>query len=149
MFYPGNNFIPGNAGTAFSVKTAWDASARARVGFLATPMVLVYATGGAAWLHVESTSSCSALGCGAPAVITNATSKTGWTVGGGLEAMLWSNWVARAEYRYADFGTITSTNTRTGVNGPEIVAYGVAVRTHTALFGLAYKFDWGPVVAKY
>jgi opacity protein-like surface antigen len=86
--------------------------------------------GGAAWLYVESSS-----GCGAPAVITNATSKTGWTVGGGLEAMLWSNWVARAEYRYADFGTITSTNTRTGVNGPEIVTYGVAVRTHTALFG--------------
>jgi outer membrane immunogenic protein len=40
---------------SFAVKTTWDASARACLGYLVTPDLLVYATGGAAWLHLEVT----------------------------------------------------------------------------------------------
>jgi outer membrane immunogenic protein len=151
--YPVSGFIGGLATETFSVKTTWDASARGRVGFLTSPSVLVYATGGAAWLHVESTGSCNTLpACPgfAPVTITNSHTKTGWTVGGGLEAMLWRNWIARGEYRYADFGTISNTDVRT--LGPNVftVNYDLRTKTHTATFGLAYKFDWGsPVVAKY
>jgi outer membrane immunogenic protein len=154
VIYP--NQFSGIAADSFSVKTTWDASVRGRIGFLATPSVLAYATGGGAWLHVESTStcnsaspSCSIVGA-APAVITDSKTKTGWTVGGGLEAVLWSNWIARAEYRYADFGTITNTDVRTTAAGPRVITYDLTVKTHTALFGLAYKFDWSsPVAAKY
>jgi outer membrane immunogenic protein len=146
MRYPATSTVSGLAADSFSVKTSWDASARGRVGFLPDPSVLLYATGGAAWLHVESTSNCSTgFACGAgglsPAVITDARTKTGWTVGGGLEAMLWANWIARAEYRYADFGTISHTDTRIDAGVAEVVSYDVRVRTHTATFGLAYKFD--------
>jgi outer membrane immunogenic protein len=64
--------------------------------------------------------------------------------------MLWGNWIARGEYRYADFGTISNTDTRSAGGPPFIVSYDVRVRTHTATLGVAYKFDWGnPVVAKY
>jgi outer membrane immunogenic protein len=167
MLYPlqipanlGSFLFTGNANDSFAVRTTWDASVRARVGFLATPSVLVYATGGAAWLHVESTSTCNTVaaqaafcfaGAFSPVVITESQTKLGWTVGGGIEAMFWRNWLARAEYRYADFGTISNTDTRTAPGGfAEVVAYDLRVRTHTALFGLAYKFDWAaPVVAKY
>jgi outer membrane immunogenic protein len=151
--YPVSSFMGGLATETFSVKTTWDASARGRVGFLTNPSVLVYATGGAAWLHAESTASCNTLpACPgfAPVTITNSHTKTGWTVGGGLEAMLWGNWIARGEYRYADFGTISNTDVRT--LGPNVftVNYDLRIKTHTATFGLAYKFDWGsPVVAKY
>jgi hypothetical protein len=31
--------------------------------------------------------------------------KPGWTVGGGIEAMLWGNWLGRVEYRFADYGS--------------------------------------------
>jgi outer membrane immunogenic protein len=146
MRYPSSSFITGLAGDAFSVKSTWDASVRGRVGFLPDPSVLVYATGGLAWLHVESTSHCNPLGRCAPGVlgpgvITDARTKTGWTIGGGLEAMLWPNWIARAEYRYADFGTISHADTRTIPTGlVEVVSYDVRARTHTATFGLAYKF---------
>jgi hypothetical protein len=37
-----------------------------------------------------------------------------------------------------------------GARASMVVSYDLRVRTHTALFGLAYKFDFGgPVVAKY
>ena len=162
MSYPTSGLMSGlSSANSFSVRTTWDASARGRIGFLATPTVLAYATGGVAWLHVESTSNCSLIpgagGCAitqtllfAPAVITDSKTKTGWTLGGGIEAMLWSNWLARAEYRYADFGTISNTDIRSTGTLTFVASYDVHIRTHTALFGLAYKFDWGgPVIAKY
>ncbi|HEY6259476.1 MAG TPA: outer membrane beta-barrel protein [Xanthobacteraceae bacterium] len=114
MIYPFTAVIFGAGANTFGVKTVWDASARGRLGFLANPSLLLYATGGAAWLHVESTSNCfffSGLGalsaCGPaglnPASVTDSTTKAGWTLGGGIEAMLPANWLVRAEYRYADF----------------------------------------------
>jgi outer membrane immunogenic protein len=64
--------------------------------------------------------------------------------------MLWANWVARAEYRYAHFGTITNVDTRVAPTFTEVVTYELKPKTHTAVFGLAYKFDWAaPVVARY
>jgi outer membrane immunogenic protein len=151
--FPSTNGIGIGAygGNNFSVKTTWDASVRGRIGYIVTPMVLAYATGGPAWLHVEATSNCGTAGflaCGpnnfSPATLTNSTTKMGWTIGGGVEAALGYNWIARAEYRYADFGTISNTDVRAGgVNvggGPLTVAYDLAITTHIATFGLAYKF---------
>jgi outer membrane immunogenic protein len=173
-------FISGNNFDTFSVKTRWDASARARVGYLAAPNVLVYATGGAAWTRVDTTSNCGAPqpgpGGGAignctntlalfggnsetPATIGFSTSRTGWTLGGGVEAALWSNWILRAEYRYADFGTFSATDVRTcaapcvlgpaGVNPAAVFTdtYDVHLRTHMANFGIAYKFG-DPIVTE-
>ena len=51
-----------------------------------------------------------------------------------------SNWIARAEYRYADYGRFSDTDVRTAVLGVQTVNYDTTVRTHTATFGLAYKF---------
>jgi outer membrane immunogenic protein len=149
----------GAAGNTFAVKTTWDASVRGRAGWLFNPSVLLYVTGGAAWLHVESTSTCTTLaaangsvcipGLYAPSIITDSSTKTGWTIGGGIEALLNPYWVARAEYRYADFGTISNTDTRFAQGlAPLVVSYDLRVKTHTALFGIAYKFG-GPVLAKY
>jgi outer membrane immunogenic protein len=152
-FTPG--FMPaGNPHDSLAIKTTWDAGARGRLGYLVTPSFLVYVTGGAAWLHYETTSSCGPTGCLLfllPAVITNSTTKTGWTIGTGIETMLWGNWFARGEYRYADFGTGSFTLSRTGAPPDAgLTNYDVRVRTHTALFGIAYKFgNVGAVIAKY
>jgi outer membrane immunogenic protein len=142
---------------SFAVKTGWDASLRGRLGFLVTPSFLVYGTGGAAWQHIEATSTCSTVaeavttcfpGFLAPSVITDSTTKLGFTVGAGFETMLSHNWIVRGEYRYADFGTITDTDTRT--SGARIAGFGLPsslaftdtlrLRTQTATFGIAYKF---------
>jgi outer membrane immunogenic protein len=150
MEYPVTPRLTGSAADSFSVKTTWDASARARIGYLPDPSVLLYTTGGAAWLQIESNSTCNisinAL-CSPPAgsgpfSITNSTTRLGWTAGAGIEAMLSPNWVARGEYRYSDFGTISSRDTRLVVGGvaEQVVSYDLHMKTHTATFGIAYKF---------
>lgn len=139
-------------GDSFAVKTGWDASARARVGFLATPSLLVYATGGAAWQRVEATSICGIknpfFGCGLPntfsSTVTDATTKTGFTIGGGVETMVDGHWLVRAEFRYSDFGTITNNDARPFLPLPSIdlltTTYKLRLTTETALVGVAYKF---------
>jgi outer membrane immunogenic protein len=151
-YYPAPSIGLGAAFESFAVKTTWDASARVRAGFLVDPTVLFYVTGGPAWLHIESTSNCSTAAAGScvggafgPPVITDATTRLGGTVGAGIEAMLWPNWIVRAEYRYSNYGTVSNTDLRTcptgcGLPFTETVGYDVKVQTHTATFGLAYKF---------
>jgi outer membrane immunogenic protein len=146
---PGNP--PNGPADSFSVATRWDASARARVGFLVTPSALLYVTGGAAWLNFSSTSSCALAPAGscattvAPLSITNSTTRVGWTIGGGGEMRLSSNWFLRTEYRYADFGTAAYTNTTVNTLGGNafvyLDTYDVHIRTHTGLVGIAYKFN--------
>jgi outer membrane immunogenic protein len=75
-----------------------------------------------------------------PATITDSTNNLGWTIGGGFEAALWPNWIARAEYRYSDFGTITNTDTRTNGGGVPPAPLSLIV-TYDLTFALAYKFN--------
>jgi outer membrane immunogenic protein len=97
------------AADSTSMKTTWDASLRGRVGTLLTPATLAYATGGVAWQHYEVSSMCVSETCVdigvSPGSVANSTTKVGWTLGGGLETSLSRYWLARAEYRYADFGS--------------------------------------------
>lgn len=146
---PGNP--PNGAADSFSVRTKWDGSARVRLGYLVTPSTLLYATGGVAWLNFDSTSSCALAPAGScaptvsPLSITNETTKVGWTVGGGGEFRLASNWFLRGEYRYVDFGTTTYVNMP--VNNPLGLpfvyqdTYSLHVRTHTGLIGISYKLN--------
>lgn len=140
---------------SFAVKTGWDASARARIGYLATPGFLVYATGGAAWQHVEATSTCgpnnllfhcNPLNAGfallTPASVTDSATRFGYTIGGGVETMVDGHWLVRAEFRYSDFGTITNTDARTAPvpSNDVTTSYKLRLTTETALVGVAYKF---------
>jgi outer membrane immunogenic protein len=153
-YYPATRYLATpSSSDSFFVKTSWDASLRGRVGYLIDPGLMIYGTAGPAWLHQQSTSNCSTLlqtdgNCSsnnvfqglAPASITNSKTMLGATVGGGVEAMLSPNWILRGEYRYSDYGTAGNTNLRSGGTGTETVNYDVSVKTHTATFGLAYKF---------
>jgi outer membrane immunogenic protein len=80
----------------------------------------------------------------APSVITDTTTKLGWTVGAGIETMLWHNWIVRSEYRYADFGTISNTDTRACPPGncpsSVVITDTLRLRTQTATLSVAYKF---------
>ncbi len=139
------------AGTNLSQTTidmTWDGSIRARAGYLIAPDVLVYGTGGIAFQHVGETILCSSAnpapaGCGlagSPDVGSSInTTLTGWTLGGGIEAAFWRNWMLRGEYRYSDFGTLN----HTFALGPTAIGDVVAstrFTTHLMTVGLAYKF---------
>jgi outer membrane immunogenic protein len=142
----------GDPRDTLALKTTWDASVLARAGYLITPTILGYVTAGPSWLHYSTTSTClvSAGSCFAgaftPNVITNSTSKLGWTLGAGIEAMLGAGWYARAEYRYADFGSQSFSFARTAPSVPitDIDNYTVKPTTHVVTLGLAYKFGERP-----
>jgi len=135
-------------GESLSVRTRWDASLRLRGGYLVNPQTMLYATGGVAWQNFELTSTCTSDSCTgffalSPGIISQSTTKAGWTLGGGLETVLWGNWLARAEYRYADYGKTAFTVARSSTNpdfNPSVNTYDVAMRTHLATFGVTYRF---------
>jgi outer membrane immunogenic protein len=78
------------------------------------------------------------------------TTRVGWTAGAGAEALLWSNWLMRIEYRYADYGKLDFTLfPGVGACGPgcDTISANATLTTHTVLLGLAYRFG-GSFVAQ-
>jgi outer membrane immunogenic protein len=137
-------------GDTTAITMRWDASIRGRMGYLATPDLLLYGTGGVAWQNVQATGTCAPFANSAycnggpqpnPSSITQTANLIGWTIGAGAEWHAWGNWLLRGEYRFSDFGTWTTLfpfgATTTGDN-----TYRFQLKTHTniATLGLAYKF---------
>jgi outer membrane immunogenic protein len=88
----------------------WMSTVRARAGLLVTDRFLVFATGGGAFASWNLSHSFVA-GPNffvAPANTASTTVRTGWTAGGGIEYALSKDWLLRAEYLYANFGTTTN-----------------------------------------
>lgn len=152
------NPIPGTAGLFFgapllglpsgTVKTSWDGSLRGRVGYIIAPATLLYGSAGVAWQRIDLSAACTVVPgnsfCFAnPHNETIASTRIGWTVGGGVERMIGNRWLLRADYRYADFGTLTHTffvAGGTGVGFDDRFTAHVTTRTHTATVGIAYRF---------
>src|SRR5262249_38629717 len=60
--------------------------------------------------------------------------KTGYTIGGGVEAGLWGNWGGKVEYLYANFGTVSATSTNLTAFSPLLlpqIAFPANVFTHS------------------
>jgi outer membrane immunogenic protein len=101
--------VPVTAGDFISdsTKTNFLATIRPRLG-IAFDRALPYITGGVAFGTVKTTDT---LGVAAGTVldVTNgSTSRTGWTVGGGLDYAFTNNWIGRIEYLYVNLGTFDS-----------------------------------------
>jgi outer membrane immunogenic protein len=123
----------------FGVDADWYGTVRGRLGRSTGPAFL-YVTGGLAVVHLNNTND---------QVITStfARSETavGWTIGGGIEAVLGNNWTAKTEYLYIDVGKHT-------VDSPSVGGAGIFDnRFHVFRVGLNYQFASGkaPVVTKY
>jgi outer membrane immunogenic protein len=131
-------------------KAEWLDSARGRLGYT-WDRFMIYGTGGAAWAKFGSSieTNCLVAGCGSNTVSQNTTAsfsdtKSGWVAGGGVEAMLDTDWIARAEYLHYDFGSVT--NTLAG--DQQSTTWSRAFRYETVRVGLSYKFG-GPVQTGY
>ena len=90
-----------NSSLAMSEKVKWLASARARLGFVAWPSTLLYATGGVAWENVDYSASVSIPF--SPASSSFSKTNTGFAVGGGVEWQAMPHVLLRAEYLFYGF----------------------------------------------
>jgi outer membrane immunogenic protein len=150
-------------------------TARARGGFIVSDS-LWYVTGGAAWATVEdnltfansfnpasvatSTGFPSPFVAGTP-VANFSHTRSGWTLGAGVETRLWGGWSAKLEYLYVDLGTVTDAFTIAGnplfgtgsgtLGGPQGPGSTFTTTTSTHFtdnivrVGLNYRFGYAPV----
>jgi outer membrane immunogenic protein len=131
---------PDNNYSAFDQK--WSGNVRARLGY-AFGSALLYVAGGVAFADIKVDDVEADWG---------SASKThvGWTIGAGVDYAFTSNWIARAEYLYSDFGRDTFNIAFEGI--PNYDA-SVKPQSHTFRVGIAYKFGGAPVarpvVARY
>jgi outer membrane immunogenic protein len=111
---------PVNGTFNYSDRLPWFGTLRGRLGFTPAERWLVFATGGLAYGKIESdaTMNVPAGACLAPCVLPPSTAggsfshtKTGWVVGGGVEAALGGNWTGKLEYLHIDLGDTTDTFT--------------------------------------
>ncbi|MGH6853736.1 MAG: outer membrane protein, partial [Methylocella sp.] len=133
-------------GVTMSTRTETQGSIRARIG-VAFDRVLIYGTGGAAFAGFDDNYS-----IGAPFFLSEQDSKTrtGWTVGGGLEYAVTNNWSIGAEYRYSDFGRSPDYPFAPLTLGTVSFTHHLTESQVQARF--SYKFSsWAPppIVAKY
>lgn len=103
----GNLIRPSGFPTSFTETASvdWLFTLRARLGMTLGTNLLVYATGG---LAVADVNVSQTLGFPAvPGVATYAVTetRTGWTLGAGLEWALNRNWTLKGEYLYVDLGS--------------------------------------------
>jgi outer membrane immunogenic protein len=144
------------------VTQRWFATARVRAGFTPWERVLVYGTGGVAWANFQSNTAVvfataanpfAAVFSGATHVGSASTNQIGWVGGGGIEWAITNNWSVKAEYLYLRFDSFSYASPLTAATFPFAPGYNwnttITPREHVARVGVNYKFDWGPVVARY
>jgi outer membrane immunogenic protein len=135
---------------------------RGRVGYLVTPTLLAYATGGFAYGGVTAkTGFFQTVPNDQPpsyeflAANNSAFSNTrvGWTVGGGVEWLFCPNWSVKLEYLYYDLGNANySVGITTDRNfGDILLVSNTRASTrfdgNVARVGVNYHFDWAPASA--
>ncbi|QGM97590.1 outer membrane protein [Methylocystis parvus] len=131
----GSTWVPLTSGGNNGVSLSWIGTVRGRAGYLITPTLLAYATGGFAYGGLSANAN------------GYSNTRTGWTVGGGAEWLFMPNWSAKVEYLYTDLSGSGSTGAW-GWNW----GYNRHPNFHIVRAGVNYHFNWGaaaPVVAKY
>jgi outer membrane immunogenic protein len=135
---------------------------RGRLGYLFTPALLLYGTGGLAYGGVKASTTIAQSNndctftpatCIQSATSTGgATSQTraGWTAGAGLEWLFTRRWSAKVEYLHYDLGSVTFANgllvtgngTFPGAGGPAIVNSVSSTQFRGDLVRAGVNFHW-------
>lgn len=153
----GSSPYPCCAPTGFTVSSSvsadWLATIRGRIGFLAAPTWLVYATGGAAIAEVKGNFNFTDTFAAATESAAIRDTRVGWTAGVGSEYAFGGGWSLKAEYLYVDLGRATTTSTNLNAAGfgafpTNVYTHSVDLKSNIVRVGVNYKFG-GPVVTRY
>ena len=128
-----------------TVEAGTNASILGRAGYLINPTMMVYAAAGIGFQELDVEASCVAdTNVCNPALGTQSNSESstesGFILGVGFEMQLWSNWIGRAEYSYADYGEFdfTALPPIAGASFGADATIDVTMKTFSV--GMAYKF---------
>jgi outer membrane immunogenic protein len=147
----GNKTIPtasavaGLAGSSAQITTAanWYATATARLGFAANDF-LFYAKGGGAWMRANDTQAIiNGTGIFSRQSITS--TRSGYTVGAGVEFGVTENLSAKLEYDYLNFGTrsYNFNGLVTGLGTALVQPLSDKTSAQLVTVGINYRFNWG------
>jgi outer membrane immunogenic protein len=131
---------------SLTADTDWMGTSTVRLGY-AHDRWMFYSKAGAAFAHTNYTSTWLGNGAGGATLFTGTGDKTsvGWTVGFGAEWAFMSNWSAKLEYDFMDFGSRTVTVN--GTIGPGAInvpaSFGIVNEQtiNQVKFGLNYKIS--------
>jgi outer membrane immunogenic protein len=135
-FAGGSVLVPLGGNIVGNASVPWFGTVRGRAGWLVTPTLLLYGTGGFAYGGINAGGY--------------STTATGWTAGGGVEWMFLPNWSAKLEYLY-----VRATSSNYNNNQGWFAGYGFSNASpaiNVVRAGVNYHFNWAPpapVVAKY
>jgi outer membrane immunogenic protein len=92
---------------SLSTKLDWVGSARNRLGYLITPNLMLYGTGGVAWGKIDYAGGATINNSFATYAANAAFSRTavGWAAGAGLEWIITEHWLLRGEYLFYDLSS--------------------------------------------
>jgi outer membrane immunogenic protein len=110
-----------------STSDTWLSTVRGRAGY-AFGGILPYLTGGLAVGDIRAST---------PGFAGATNTNAGWTVGGGIEFALSSNWTAKAEYLHVDLGRFNC-----GVNCDGLPTDNVSMHDDLVRAGVNYRFGW-------
>lgn len=137
----------------------WFGTVRGRVGYLPSPNLLLFVTGGLAYGQVQHTGTLTgpagftfsgggiSFVCAGGTCLSGSSSSVaaGWTLGGGIEYALWQNWTLKGEYLYASLNgkSITQTAAATDIASPTPASFNVnfgRTNLNIARLGLNWHF---------
>lgn len=119
----------------------WIATLTGRLGYAVNNNWLLFAKGGGAWARFDASSITTTPGGAFVGMTSSADTRSGWTVGAGVEWGFLAHWSAKLEYDYVKFRTATFSIT-------DVTAAGVVstpLRSATTSLnmlkgGIAYRF---------
>jgi outer membrane immunogenic protein len=130
----------------FDQKLDWFGTVRGRIGLASGP-VLSYVTGGLAYGGVKTSIAESLPGPGGAVSLASAgfsDTRTGWTIGSGVEAALGGNWTGKLEYLYLNLGTESGALPFTALPGQSISS---DIREHIFRAGVNYRIGGSSTAA--
>jgi outer membrane immunogenic protein len=116
-------------------KQGWFGTLRARLGYSVAERWLVYVTGGLA-----TTSAQLRVFDNATFNVVDSKSRTGWTLGAGIEVAFDNHWSAKFEYLHMDFGNAKYFNPDVPIPGGVVVAERNRLTNDIIRVGLNYRF---------
>ena len=143
--------IPGFPGASLSLQNSgetkmnWFSTVRGRVGVLASPIFMLYGTGGLAIADVSSSygtgvflGSTCLVDCGGSTV---SGVRYGWTAGVGMEYAINNHWSVKGEWLHYDLGKVSGSYHTSGIPFAPVynVNWSTKVDGEIARFGFNYK----------